>query len=215
MTAIISAETRTRDQIVRFAELLYMRGYAHGTTGNISARVGDVMLVTPTNSCMGLLDAERISAVAADGSLLSGDKPSKETFLHLAMYEERANAAAVVHLHSTHSVAVSILADTDPDNALPPLTAYHHMKVGRLPLIPYVRPGDMGLADKVRAHARSTHAMLLANHGPVVAGKSLMDAVAIAEELEETAKLTLLTHGRAVKGLCTAHLAELDEAFPS
>jgi len=215
MTGTISSQTRARDQIVRFAELLYMRGYAHGTTGNISVRIDDVMLVTPTNSCMGLLEAERISAVAADGRLLSGDKPSKETFLHLAMYEERASAAAVVHLHSTHSVAVSILADTDPANALLPLTAYHHMKVGRLPLIPYVRPGDMRLADEVRAHARETHAMLLANHGPVVAGKSLMDAVAIAEELEETAKLTLLTEGRAVKGLCASQLAELDEAFPS
>jgi ribulose-5-phosphate 4-epimerase/fuculose-1-phosphate aldolase len=214
-TARISEETRLRDRIVRLAELLYLRGYAHGTTGNISVRLEEGVLVTPTNSCMGLLEAERISLVAADGTLVSGDRPSKETFLHLAMYEERGSAQAVVHLHSTHSVAVSILAETDPDNALPPLTAYHHMKVGALPMVPYVRPGDMRLADEVRARARAHHAMLLANHGPVVAGKSLEDALAIAEELEETAKLRLLTEGRAVRPLTAEQLAELDRHFPS
>lgn len=215
MTGTISEETRLRDRIVRLAELLYLRGYAHGTTGNISVRREAGILVTPTNSCMGLLEAERISFVSPDGIHVSGDKPSKETFLHLAMYEERDTAEAVVHLHSTHSVAVSILAGTDPDNALPPLTAYHHMKVGRLPMVPYVRPGDMRLADEVRAKARTAHAMLLANHGPVVAGKSLEDALAIAEELEETAKLALLTDGRPVNPLTADQLAELDRHFPS
>lgn len=213
--AVLSEETRLRDRIVRLAELLYLRGYAHGTTGNISVRLDDGIIVTPTNSCMGLLEADRLSRVAADGALLSGDKPSKETFLHLAMYEERAGAKAVVHLHSTHSVAVSILADTDPNDALPPLTAYHRMKVGRLPMVPYVRPGDTRLADEVRARASNHHAMLLANHGPVVAGKSLEDALAIAEELEETAKLRLLTRGSAVRPLTDDQLAELDRHFPS
>lgn len=215
MTGILSAETRLRERIARLGELLYLRGYAHGTTGNISVRLDDGVLVTPTNSCMGLLDPERIARVGADGALHAGDKPSKETFLHLAMYEERDGAAAVVHLHSTHAVAVSLLADADPDNALPPLTAYHHMKVGRLPLVPYVRPGDMRLADEVRTRAGRHHAMLLANHGPVVAGRSLEDALAIAEELEETAKLRLLTEGRAVNALSPAQLAELDRHFPS
>jgi len=215
MTGAISEETRLRERIVKLAELLYLRGYAHGTTGNISARLDAGILVTPTNSCMGLLEAERISFVSHDGVHVSGDKPSKEAFLHLAMYEERDAAAAVVHLHSTHSVAVSILAQTDPANALPPLTAYHHMKVGRLPMVPYVRPGDLRLADEVRKRAREAHAMLLANHGPVVAGKSLEDALAIAEELEETAKLRLLTLGRDVRPLTAEQLAELDRHFPS
>jgi ribulose-5-phosphate 4-epimerase/fuculose-1-phosphate aldolase len=210
----ISEETRLRDRIVRLAELLYLRGYAHGTTGNISVRLDSGVLVTPTNSCMGLLEAERISFVSAEGIHVSGDRPSKETFLHLAMYEER-DSAAVVHLHATHSVAVSILAQTDPDNALPPLTAYHHMKVGRLPLVPYVRPGDMRLAHEVRARAGRHHAILLANHGPVVAGKSLEDALSIAEELEETARLHLLTMGRQVNALTAEQLAELDHHFPS
>lgn len=215
MTGTISEETRIRDRIVRLAELLYLRGYAHGTTGNISVRLEAGILVTPTNSCMGLLEADRISFVSRDGVHVSGDKPSKEAFLHLAMYEERDTAQAVVHLHSTHAVAVSILAETDADNALPALTAYHHMKVGTLPMVPYVRPGDMRLADEVRARARHAHAMLLANHGPVVAGRSLEDALAIAEELEETAKLRLLTWGRPVRPLTADELAELDRHFPS
>ncbi|MCF3933532.1 aldolase [Acuticoccus sp. M5D2P5] len=215
MTAILSETTKLRERIVRLAELLYLRGYVHGTTGNISVRTDEGIIVTPTNSSMGMLDPARLSLVGHDGRPISGDKPSKETFLHLAMYEERASSNAVVHLHSTHSVAVSILADTDPENALPPLTAYHHMKVGRLPLVPYVRPGDMRLADEVRQRAATYHAMLLANHGPVVAGKSLEDAVAIAEELEETAKLRLLTEGRPVNALTHDQLAELDHHFPS
>jgi ribulose-5-phosphate 4-epimerase/fuculose-1-phosphate aldolase len=210
----ISEETRLRDRIVRLAELLYLRGYAHGTTGNISVRLEAGVLVTPTNSCMGLLEAERISFVSDEGIHVSGDKPSKETFLHLAMYEVR-DSTAVVHLHSTHAVAVSILSDTRADNALPPLTAYHHMKVGRLPLVPYVRPGDMRLAQEVRARAARHHAMLLANHGPVVAGRSLEDALSIAEELEETARLHLLTLGNAVNPLTQEELAELDRHFPS
>ena len=215
MTGTISEETRLRDRMVRLAELLYLRGYAHGTTGNISVAMEAGLLVTPTNSCMGLLEAERIAFVSRDGVHVSGDAPSKEAFLHLAMYEERQSARAVVHLHSTHSVAVSILEETDPADALPPLTAYHRMKVGRLPMVPYVRPGDRRLADEVRAKARDAHAMLLANHGPVVAGKSLEDAIAIAEELEETAKLHILTAGRPVRPLTAEQLAELDCHFPS
>lgn len=211
----MSEEALAREAIVRLASLLYLRGYAHGTTGNISVLTDRGMLVTPTNSSMGALDPGRLSLVSRGGSLVSGDKPSKETFIHLAMYDERPSARAVVHLHSTHSVAVSILAGIDPDDALPPLTAYHRMKVGRLPLVPYVRPGDMRLADEVRSRATTAHAMLLANHGPVVAGTSLLDAVAIAEELEETAKLRLLTEGRPVRALTADELADLDAHFPS
>ena len=211
----MSAEAKLRDAICRFGELLHRRGYAHGSTGNISVRLDDGILITPTNSCMGLLDPERISKVAPDGTLVSGDKPSKENFLHLAMYEERPGARGIVHLHSTHSVAVSCLCHADPGNVLPPITAYYVMRIGRLPLVPYYRPGDMSLAEAVRAQARAHHAMLLANHGPVVAGKSLEDAVYNAEELEETAKLYLLLEGRQTRFLEPHQIVELQAAFPS
>lgn len=131
------------------------------------------------------------------------------------MYAERATSGAVVHFHSTPSVTVPVLASTDPNNALPPLTAYHHMKAGKLELVPYVRPGDIRLADDVRTRAATHHGMLLANHDPVVAGNSLDDAVAIAEELEEISKLRLLTDGHPVNILSAEQIAELDAHFPS
>ena len=209
------SESKLRDAMCRWGELLHRRGYAHGSTGNISVRLDDGILISPTNSCMGLLDPERISKVAPDGTLLSGDKPSKESFLHLAMYEERPGARGIVHLHSTHSVAVSCLRHEDPGNVLPPITAYYVMRIGTLPLVPYYRPGDMSLAEAVRETARRHHAMLLANHGPVVAGKSLDDAVFNAEELEETAKLYLLLQDRPTRYLDPRQIAELQEAYPS
>ena len=178
-------------------------------------RLDDGILVTPTNSCMGMLDPARIAKVAWDGRHLDGDPPSKEAFLHLAMYEERPADKAVVHLHSTHSVAVSCLDGVDPENVLPPITAYYVMKIGRLPLIPYYRPGDKSLAEAVRGVARDHHAMLLANHGPVVSGKALDATVYAAEELEETAKLYLLLGERPIRFLTDAQMAELAEAFPS
>ena len=209
------SESKLRDAMCRWGELLHRRGYAHGSTGNVSVRLDDGILITPTNSCMGLLDPERISKLAPDGTLLSGDKPSKESFLHLAMYEERSSARGIVHLHSTHSMAVSCLRHEDPGNVLPPITAYYVMRIGTLPLVPYYRPGDMSLAEAVRGTARRHHAMLLANHGPVVAGKSLEDAVFNAEELEETAKLHLLLQDRPTRYLDTGQIAELQAAFPS
>ena len=209
------SESKLRDAMCRWGELLHRRGYAHGSTGNISVRLDDGILITPTNSCMGLLDPERISKLAPDGTLLSGDKPSKESFLHLAMYEERSSARGIVHLHSTHSVAVSCLRHKDPGNVLPPITAYYVMRIGTLPLVPYYRPGDMSLAEAVRETSRRHHAMLLANHGPVVAGKSLEDAVFNAEELEETAKLYLLLQDRPTRYLDPRQIAELQAAFPS
>ena len=209
------SEAKLRDAMCRWGELLHRRGYAHGSTGNLSVRLDDGILITPTNSCMGLLDPARISKVAPDGTLLSGDKPSKESFLHLALYEERPGAQGIVHLHSTHSVAVSCLRHPDPANVLPPITAYYVMRIGRLPLVPYYRPGDMSLAEAVRETARAHHAMLLANHGPVVAGKSLEDAVFNAEELEETARLHLLLQDRQTRFLDPHQIAELQAAFPS
>lgn len=209
-------ENRLRGLICRFGDLLYRRGYAHGSTGNISARLDDgAILISPTNSCLGLLDPERIAKVDADGRHLSGDPPSKEGFLHLAMYGERPHSRAIVHLHCTHAVAVSCQCHADPANVLPPLTAYQVMRVGKLPLVPYFRPGDRGLAEAVRALARDHHAVLLANHGPVVAGRTLDDAVFAAEELEETAKLTFLLEGRRTSPLGPEQIAELQAAFPS
>lgn len=211
----MNEETRLREAICKFGSLLYMRGYAHGSSGNISVRLDDSILVTPTNSCLGLLDPAKISKVASDGKILAGDPPSKEAFLHLAMYQERAASRGIVHLHCTHAVAASCRCHDDASNVIPPLTAYYVMKIGQLPLIPYYRPGDKSLAEAVRAKARDHSAVLLANHGPVVAGKSLEDAVYSIEELEETAKLQFLLEGKAVSMLNTAQIAELNAAFPS
>jgi 3-dehydro-4-phosphotetronate decarboxylase len=189
-------ENQQREDICRLAKSLYDRGLTHGSTGNISARTARGWLLTPTGSCLGHLDPARLSLMGWDGTHIAGDKPSKEAFLHLAMYQERARNEAVVHLHATHSVAVSVLADVDPTNVLPPLTAYYVMRIGSLPLVPYYAPGDQQLAEAVRGFAGKHHALLLANHGPVVAGSSLTAAVDAIEELEATAKLHLLLHGR-------------------
>ena len=208
-------EHQARDQIAILAKSLYDRGYGCGSSGNISVKLDDGFLITPTNSCMGRLDPARIAKLGFDGAHLGGDKPSKEEFLHLAMYEERPEMSAVVHLHSTHSVAVSCLAEIDPEDVFPPITAYHVMRVGKCPLVPYFPPGDKTLADAVRKVAKHAHAMLLANHGPVVAGKSLDAAVYAAEELEETAKLMLMLRGEKTRFLTQAQVADLMVRFPS
>ena len=206
------SETALREQLVMFGESLYARGYAHGSSGNLSARLPDGLLVTPTNSCLGRLDPARISKVSNDGKHVAGDPPSKEAFLHLAMYQERPSAQGIVHLHCTHCVAVSCLHDFP---GLPPITAYYVMRIRELALIPYYRPGDRALAEAVREKAKKHHAVLLANHGPVVAGKSLEDAVYNAEELEETAKLYFLLEGRRTRFLEPAQIADLEKHFPS
>ena len=208
-------ETKLRDRIAELGKSIFDRGMTAGSSGNISVRLEDGWLLTPTNSCLGRLDPARISKLAPDGRHIGGDPPSKELFLHGAMYEMRGSARAIVHLHSTHSVAVSCLPEIDPENVLPPLTAYYVMKIGRLPLIPYYRPGDTKLGEAIRGYAAKSHAVLLANHGPVVAGTSLEDAVYAMEELEETAKLYLLLHGRNPRCLSEGQIAELQAAFPS
>jgi ribulose-5-phosphate 4-epimerase/fuculose-1-phosphate aldolase len=208
-------EQELRERIVVHGRSLYERGYGCGSSGNISSRLDDGILVTPTNSCLGRLEAGRLAKVDWNGHHLSGDKPSKETFLHLAMYRQRQEDRAVVHLHSTYSVAVSCLADVNPADVLPPITAYYVMRVGRLPLVPYFAPGDLGLADAVGRLAPSAHAVLLANHGPVVSGKDLDAAVYSAEELEETARLFLLLKGRATRYLTPDQVADLQARFPS
>lgn len=207
-------ENRLREEIAGLGRSIYERGLTHGSTGNISARCSDGWLLTPTGSSLGKLDPARISKLDWNGKLLSGDAPSKENFLHLAMYQERPKNGAVVHLHSTHSVAVSILADTNAEDALPPLTAYYVMRIGSLPMVPYYAPGDMALAGAVRKLASRHHALLLANHGPVVGGSTLAAAADAIEELEATARLHLLLRGEKIRPLDAAQVAELKKRFP-
>lgn len=202
MTATISEETKLRDQITSVGKSLFDRSLTFGSTGNISARLSNgELLMTPTNASLGSLDPARLSRFSADGAFIDGDKPTKEAFLHQCMYCQQRMSGAVVHLHSTYAVAVSVLADIDPEDVLPPLTAYYVMRVGTLPLVEYFPPGDMALADAVATKAATSHAVLLANHGPVVAGKTLLDAQYATEELEETAKLFLLLGDRKIRPL--------------
>ena len=170
--------------------------------------------MTPTGSSLGGLDAARLSILDANGVHVGGDAPTKEASLHLAMYRERPSDRAVVHLHSTHSVAVSVLEDTDAANALPPLTAYYAMRIGTLPMLPYFPPGDASLADAVARAATRHHAMLLANHGPVVSGTSLSAAADAIEELEATAKLWLMVKRERTRALTRAEVDELARRFP-
>ena len=202
-------EIKTRDLIVQMAKSLFDRGLTFGSSGNISVRMEDGWLMTPTGCSMGNIEPEKISKLDINGNLVSGDPPTKESFLHLAMYEKRPQDSAVVHLHSTHSVAVSCLDGINPKNVLPPITAYYVMRIGTLPLIPYFPPGDIKLAKVVREMASEHHAVLLANHGPVVSGKSLQDAVYATEELEETAKLFLLLQGHKTRFLNSSEEAAL------
>ncbi len=206
------SEVSLREEICRLGASLFGRGLTFGSAGNISARIEDGWLMTPTNVSLGRLDPARLAKLDASGRLVSGDPPTKETFLHRAMYEERQQAGAVVHLHSTYSVAVSVLADVDASNVLPPITAYYVMRVGRLPLVPYHPPGDLSLAQAVRKLAGKHHAVLLANHGPVVAGTSLDAAANAIEELEETAKLFLLLRGSKLRLLTEDQVAALKPA---
>ena len=206
-------ESALREEIVRFGCSLFDRGLTAGSTGNISVRLDDGWLLTPTNACLGNLDPARLAKLDWQGRSISGDTPSKEAFLHRSLYEERQDAGAIVHLHSTHSAAVSCMSGLDHANCLPPLTAYFVMKIGRLPLVPYFRPGDPALGDAIKGLAGKHSAVLLANHGPVVSGSSLEAAVYATEELEETAKLFLLLRNTATSPLNNAQIEELKTVF--
>lgn len=212
----MSAEAIAREQICRTAKSLFERGLTHGSTGNISVRLDDGgWLMTPTGSSLGTLDPVKISKLDVNGRHLSGDKPTKEAFLHTTMYDQRPTSGAVVHLHSTYSVAVSCLHDIDHHNCLPPITAYYAMRIGKLPLVPYYPPGDEALAEAVGDLASEHHAVLLANHGPVVAGNSLSAATDAIEELEETARLFLLLQGQRLRTLTGEQVGELQRRFKS
>lgn len=211
--AVSHSATAAREEMVAHGRSLFDRGLATGSSGNLSVRIDDGMLVTPTDVSLGALDPAAISHLSADGTLLDGARPSKEAFLHRAIYRARPQAGGIVHLHATHSAAVSCMAGLDEDDCLPPLTAYFVMKIGRLPLVPYHRPGDETLADAIRAIAPGQPAMLLANHGPIVSGASLRAAMNRIEELEETAKLFLLLRGSQTSPLTPAQIADLEAVF--
>jgi len=208
------SEAALRADLVRLAKSLFDRGLTPGSSGNISARLDDGLLVTPTNACLGFLEPERLSKLDAAGRHVSGDAPTKETPLHLAFYEARPTARAVVHLHSTFATLLSCLADVDPDDAIPPITPYVVMRVGRVAMAPYSRPGDAAAMPSIAERARGHAALLLANHGPVVAGPSLEAAVFAIEELEETAKLVVLSAGMNMRRLTAVQVADLERAFP-
>jgi ribulose-5-phosphate 4-epimerase/fuculose-1-phosphate aldolase len=205
-----SSEAAAREDLALLAKSLFDRGYSVGTAGNISVRLADGYLMTPTNSCLGRLDPGRISKLAPDWSHLSGDKPSKEVFLHRAVLTARPEAGAVVHLHSTHATAISCIAPEGGDAEIPPLTPYFVMRIGRrLPCIAYHRPGDPAMEPAVHAAALAAKALLLANHGPVVSGATLAEAVHASEELEEAARLALLL--RDVPGVRRLTPAQVDD----
>lgn len=195
-------ETKLRETICLLAKSMFDRGLTGGSTGNISARTEDGgLLVSPTGTSFGRLDPARLSRFDADGNFVSGDQPTKEMPLHSAFYDTRSTAGAVVHLHSCHSVALSMMPDVDPDNFLPPMTPYSIMKLGKVTLLPFFMPGDPAMGDAVRGLAGKRSAVMLANHGPVVAGKDIEAACNAIEELEDTAKLAIMMRGYRAKML--------------
>ena len=207
-------ETDLREEICKLAKSLFDRGLTHGSTGNISARTGDGgLLVSPTGTSFGRLDPGRLSRFDAHGNHIDGDKPTKEMPLHTAFYDTRTTAGAVVHLHSCHSVALSMMPDADEDNFLPPLTPYGIMKLGKVKLLPFFLPGDPAMGEAVRGLAGKRSAVMLANHGPVVAGKDVEAACNAIEELEDTARLAMLTRGLNPRALSEPHIQKLVTKF--
>ncbi len=208
------SEAKLREDICFWAASMFNRGLTGGASGNISVRTEDGgLLVTPTGVSLGRLDPARLSRFDVAGQHIGGDAPTKEMPLHAAFYETRKSAGAVVHLHSTHSVALSMLPDTDPDNVLPSLTPYAVMRVGKVALLPFFLPGDAAMGEALRGLGGKRAAVLLANHGPVVASKDLEAAVYAMEELEETAKLALLLRGHAPRALSEAQIGALVQKF--
>ena len=204
------SDAALRDEICLLARSLFDRGLTHGSTGNISARTSDGgLLVTPTNSSFGRLNPARLSHFDTQGTLIDGDPPTKEMSLHTAFYDTRSSTGAVVHLHSVHSVAWSLMPNADDDNFLPPLTPYSIMKLGRVKLLPYFRPGDPAMGTAVRELAGKRSAVMLANHGPVVAGSDVAATCNAIEELEATAHLALLMRGAKSHCLTDAQIADL------
>lgn len=207
-------ESQLREQICLLAASLFDRGLTHGSTGNISTRTDDGgLLVSPTGTSFGRLDPGKLSRFDAQGTLISGDKPTKEMPLHSAFYETRSTAGAVVHLHSCHSVAWSMMPEVNEDDFLPRLTPYAIMKLGRVKLLPFFLPGDPAMGDAVRGLAGKRSAVMLANHGPVVAGKDIEAACNAIEELEDSARLAMMMRGVHARGLTDAQVQALVSKF--
>ena len=208
------SENKLREQICELAKSMFDRGLTGGSTGNISARTEDGgLLVSPTGTSFGRLDPGRLSRFNSKGRLVSGDQPTKEMPLHSAFYDTRSQAGAVVHLHSCHSVALSLMPDADEDNFLPSLTPYAIMKLGKVKLLPFYRPGDPQMGEAVRGLAGKRTAVMLANHGPVVAGKDVEAACNAIEELEDTARLAIMMRGYNPKMLTEAQVKDLVTRF--
>ena len=205
----MNAEDAARAELIDAARAVAARGLSHGSTGNVSVRIDERILVTPTRSSLATVTAKELALTDLHGTAQTDAAPSKEAFLHAAIYQNRPQTRAIVHTHSLHAAAVSCLADLDPEDVLPPLTAYYAMRVESLPLIEYCAPGDQRLADLAGAAARTHAALLLANHGPVVAAASPAAAVDVIEEIEQMATIVLLLQGRQTAPLPAAERARL------
>ncbi|ORM57402.1 aldolase [Pantoea rodasii] len=203
-------EQQAREEMVQLGASFFQRGYATGSAGNLSLLLEDGnLLATPTGSCLGELQADRLSKVTMQGEWISGDKPSKEVAFHRALYLNNLACKAVVHLHSHYLTALSCLNDLDSENCIRPFTPYVVMRVGDVPVVPYYKPGDDRLAEDLAQLAPRYNAFLLANHGPVVVGKSLREAANNTEELEETARLMFTLGDRSIRYLSDSEVAEL------
>lgn len=184
-------EQSLREEICQVGADLFSRGYTTGTAGNISARLKDGWLITPTDACLGHLQPENIAKVNSHGEWVSGDKPSKTLSLHRQVYQRNPDAHGVVHTHSTHLVQLTLAGVWRQESILPPLTPYQVMKVGRIPLIDYRRPGHPDVAEQVAGLANEVRGVMLERLGPVIWGASVSTASFALEELEETARLWL------------------------
>ncbi|AVL79283.1 aldolase [Klebsiella oxytoca] len=207
-------EVQLRRDLVHYARSLFERGYSSGGAGNISLRLPDGnILATPTNSSFGELEPDALSKVSISGDLLSGEKASKEIQFHLAIYRKRPQCGGIVHLHSPWLTALSCLPGIDINNALPPITPYYVMRVGKLPVVRYIRPGSPLIAEEVEKLAVEHNSFLLANHGPIISGKNIREAVFNAEELEETARLYFMLKPFGMNLLTKENLEELEQTF--
>lgn len=203
-------ETELRLQMVNLARSMFERGYATGGAGNLSLKLPNGhFLATPTGSSFGRLVADELSVVDKEGNHISGKRPSKEVAFHLAIYEKDPNCNAIVHLHSTYLTALSCLENLDHSNAIKAFTPYYVMRVGELPVVEYFRPGSPRIAEELSKLAGKYRAFLLANHGPIITGTDFLDAVDNAEELEETAKLAFLLHGKNIRYLTDEEVMDL------
>lgn len=207
-----SAEARLREEICEVGASLYQRGYTVGSAGNISARLDDGWLITPTDACLGRLDPAEIAKVGADGQPVSGANPSKTLELHRRIYARNSEASGIVHTHSTHLVALTLASVWQQSDVLPPITPYYVMKVGHVPLIPYHRPGAPQAAEQIAAVADTVRAVLLERLGPVAWERSVSLASYVIEELEETARLWLMSSPRP-NPLNAAEINQLRDVF--